>query len=131
VLAADTNVVVRVLVGDDPAQQKAALARLRQVVAEGGSVLVGAVVLAEVAWVLSSAYGYTRAQIASALRGLVSTPPFVVPQRAHVLGAIEGYERGPADFSDYLILALAQAEGCTTLLTFDRRLLKSPGCEAP
>ena len=130
-LAADTNVVVRVLVGDDPDQQEAALKRLRKVREDGGSVVVGAVVLAEVAWVLNSAYGYTRAQIASALRGLLGTPPFAVHQRAAVLGAIESYEKGPADFSDYLILALAQAEGCTTLLTFDRRLLKNPACEAP
>jgi predicted nucleic acid-binding protein len=50
VFAADTSVVVRVLVGDDPAQQKAALARLRKIHADGGSVVVGAVVLAEVAW---------------------------------------------------------------------------------
>jgi predicted nucleic-acid-binding protein len=131
VFAADTNVVVRVLVGDDTAQQKAALARLRKIQAEGGSVVVGAVVLAEVAWVLNSGYGYTRAQIAAALRGLLNTPPFVVPGRAAVQDALAGYEKGPADFSDHLILALAQAEGCTTLLTFDRRLLKNPGCEAP
>jgi predicted nucleic-acid-binding protein len=131
VLAVDTNVVVRVLVGDDPAQKQAALGRLGKIRADGGSVLVGAVVLAEVAWVLRSAYGYERTQIAAALRGVLATPPFVVTQRAAVIAALAEYEKGPADFSDYLIVELARVEGCTKLLTFDRRLLKNPACEAP
>lgn len=130
-LAVDTNVVVRVLVGDDPAQQKAALGRLGKIRADGDGVLVSVVVLAETAWVLGSAYGYSRAQIAAALRGVLATPPFVVTQRAAVLAAIAAYEKGPADFSDYLILELGRVEGCTKLLTFDGRLLKNPACEAP
>lgn len=129
--AVDTNVVVRLLVGDDPAQQQAALMRLRKARASGGSVLVSPVVLAEVAWVLSSAYGYDRAQIAAALRGVLATPPFVVTPRAVVLSAIAQYERGPGDFADYLILELARAEGFTKLLTFDKRLLKNAACELP
>ncbi|KYF89051.1 hypothetical protein BE20_02475 [Sorangium cellulosum] len=129
--AADTNVIVRVLVGDDPRQQKAALARLRKIRADGGSVVVSAVVLAETAWVLSSAYAYNRSQIAEALRGVLNTPPFFVPQRGEALAALESYAKGSADFADYLIWSLAQAEGSTTLLTFDRRLLQHPGCEAP
>jgi len=131
VLAVDTNVIVRVLVGDDPVQQRAALARLRAVQAAGDGVLVGAVVLAEVAWVLGRAYGYDRAQITAALRGVLGTPPFVVSRRTEVLAALTAYEHGRADFSDYLILELARAEGCTKLLTFDRRLLREPACEAP
>jgi predicted nucleic-acid-binding protein len=131
VFAADTNVVVRVLVGDDRAQQQAALARLRKIRANGESVLVSSVVLAEVAWVLSSAYEYDRRQIAAALRGVIATPPFLVTPRAAVITALAEYENGPGDFSDYLILELARAEGFTKLLTFDKRLLKNAACEAP
>jgi predicted nucleic-acid-binding protein len=131
VYAVDTNVVVRVLVGDDPRQRRAALARLRAIRAEGGHAVVGVVVLAELGWVLASAYGYDRTQVAAALRGIMNTPPFVVSRRAEVLAAIEAYEKGAADFADYLILSLARSEGCSTLLTFDRRLSKTRGCEAP
>lgn len=129
--AADTNVVVRVLVGDDARQQAAALTRLRKIRAGGGSVVVGTVVLAELSWVLGSAYGYNRAQIAAALGGVLNTPPFVVRERAEVLAAIDAYSTGAADFADYLILSLARSGGCETLLTFDRRLLQCDGCEAP
>jgi predicted nucleic-acid-binding protein len=131
VYAADTNVVVRVLVGDDAEQRARVLSRLRELLEAGDGVVVGVVVLAEVAWVLDRAYGYQRSQIAAALRAVMSTPPFVVPRRAELLTALEMYEQGPADFSDYLILALARTDGCTTLLTFDGRLLRHPECQAP
>jgi predicted nucleic-acid-binding protein len=131
VYAADTNVVVRVLVGDDRLQQKAALTRLKAIRAKGGSVLVGVVVLAELAWVLAAAYEYDRAQIAAAIRALLWTPPFVVSYRAEVLAALDMFEEGPADFADYLLLSIARSNGCTTLLTFDRNLMKSSGVERP
>lgn len=129
--AADTNVIVRVLVGDDAEQRAMALARLREILEAGGTVVVGVVVLAEVAWVLDRAYRYTRSQVAGALRAVLSTPPFVVPRRAEALMALEMYEQGRADFSDYLILTLARTDGCTMLLTFDGRLLEHPECQAP
>lgn len=44
---------------------------------------------------------------------------------------LDEYASGSADFADYLILSLARAEGSKTLLTFDRRLLRTAGCEAP
>jgi predicted nucleic-acid-binding protein len=131
VLAIDTNVLVRVLVGDDAAQHKAAMARLRRMRRAGEGALVGPVVLAEAGWVLSSVYGYGRAQIVAAIRGVLATPPFVVTQRDAVIAALAAYEKGPADFSDYLVLEQARFEGCTTLLTFDRRLLRDPACKTP
>jgi predicted nucleic-acid-binding protein len=120
-----------VLVGDDAGQRRAALARLEAIRASGGAVVVSAFVLAELAWVLSCAYGYDRARIAAALRGVVGTPPFVAPARAVVLSAITAYEHGAADFADYLIIALGRAEGATTFLTFDRRMHREADCEAP
>ena len=130
-LALDTNVLVRVLVADDPAQQRAALRRLRAMQERGEPAFVPTVVLAELAWVLASAYDYERKAIAAALRGVLSTPPLVVAQRGSVAAAIAEYEKGRADFADYLIVELARAEGCTKVLTFDRRLLRHPDCETP
>ncbi len=112
-LAADTNVVTRLLVSDDMAQQRAVHQRLEKVVARGDSVLLSAVVLAELAWVLGSVYDYGRAEMAGALR------------------ALDLYETGKAEFPDYFILTLAEAQGAATLLTFDRRLLRHSSCNKP
>jgi predicted nucleic-acid-binding protein len=131
VLAVDTNVLVRVLVGDDPVQHRAAMSRLGKMRRAGEAALVGPVVVAEVGWVLSSVYGYDRSAIVAALRGILATPPFVVSARDAVIAALAAYEKGPADLSDYLILELGRLEGCRALHTFDRRLLKEPACKAP
>lgn len=130
-LAVDTNVLVRLLVGDDAQQRRAALKRFQRVLAAGDAVVVSPVVLAELTWVLSGAYGYSRNQIVTALRALIDTPPFVVQERAAVVEAIALFEKGAADFADYLILGLARAEGASALLTFDKRLLKTAGCQLP
>jgi predicted nucleic-acid-binding protein len=130
-LAADTNVVVRLLVSDDLAQQAAVRRQLELCAKSGEAVLVSPLVLAEVAWVLDSVYGYSREQIALAVRAVVSTSPFLCPERSDVLLALDSYSSGTADFPDYLILALAKAAGATALLTFDRRLLKHRACRRP
>ncbi len=130
-LAVDTNVLVRVLVGDNPAQHRTAMSRLRKMRRAGVGALVLPVVLAETGWVLASVYGYDRPAIVSALRGVLATPPFVVAQRDAVIAALAAYEKGPADLPGYLILEAARLEGCTALLTFNRRLLKDPACVSP
>lgn len=130
-LAADTNVVVRLLVSDDLAQQEAVRKRLERCNGDGEAVLLSPLVLAEVAWVLDSVYGYSKEQIALAIRAVVSTAPFLCPERAEVLRALDAYAGGTADFPDYLILTLARSAGATTLLTFDRRLLKHEACRRP
>lgn len=130
-LAADTNVLVRLVVSDDLAQQKAVRRRLDRVLADGEQVVLTTVALAELAWVLDAAYGYGREPIALAIRTLVDTPPFVSPEKSEVMEALQAYATGPAEFSDYLLVALAKNAGAHTVLTFDRRLLRDPACEKP
>ncbi len=71
-LAIDTNVVVRYLVGDDPVEAKAA----RRLVDEH-EVLVGDTVWLETDWVLRSPYGFARAQVCKALRDFAGLPHVV------------------------------------------------------
>src|SRR5258708_40357872 len=101
-LGADTNVLVRLLVSDDLAQQAAVHRRLERANTDGEAVLILPVVLAETAWVLDAVYGYARNQIALAIRTVVNTPPFLSPERSDILRAVEAYEDGTADFTDYL-----------------------------
>ena len=130
-VAADTNVAVRLLVSDDLAQQRAVVARLERIQARGGHILMTNVVLAEVAWVLESAYGYPRADVLRAITTLVTTTPFTADDPGVVADALVAAASGAADFADYLVLAASRARGATTLLTFDKRLLRHRGCERP
>ena len=103
-LAADTNILVRLLVSDDLAQQRAVTTRLQAIEATGGRVLVTGVVLAELSWVLESAYGYGRDDIARAIEAVVTTSPFSVDDQTAVIEALDGFRKGGgAGFSDHLV----------------------------
>lgn len=129
--AVDTNVLVRLLVHDDVAQQRRVVALLESCVASGEQLLIPPIVLAELAWVLDVSYGYPRVRIAEAIGALLGRPPFVIRPRREIELALSWYATGPADFADYLIVASAQGEGCTGVITFDRALLKHPDCSRP
>jgi predicted nucleic-acid-binding protein len=125
VVAFDTNVLVRVLVGDDPAQTKKAERAFIEN-AKGAGVFVSLVVLVEVAWVLSAAYGWDRVAIQDRLSRLVRTRGVVLEDLELVEEALEGYRRGRADLADYLIVGKARSVGAE-LVTFDKRLARVKG----
>ncbi len=124
-VALDTNVVVRLLVGDDPAQtRKAEKVFLEHV--NGAGVFISLVVLAEVGWVLAAAYAWDRTTIHSRVQRLVRTRNVRVEELELVEAALDEYESGKAQLADYLIVGVARAVS-DTLLTFDKKLGRSPG----
>lgn len=125
-VAFDTNVIVRLLVGDDRSQtKKAEDAFLRH--ARGDGVFVSLVVLAEVAWVLTTGYDLDRSTTRERLQRLVRTRGVLVEDLDLVESALDAYGKGSADFADYLILGRASNAGARPLLTFDRRLSREKG----
>lgn len=115
--AIDTNVLVRVLAGDDPEQSPKARALV-----EAGDLLVPLTVMLEAEWVLRSVYGHAGPQVASALRAFAGLPGVSVEAPERLATALDRAEAG-MDFAD--ALHLGAAEGCEALLTFDRRFVKS------
>lgn len=123
--AVDTNVVVRLITRDDPAQTRAA----ERFVARGAWVSV--LVLAEATWVLSTVYSLTRRQMALAVEMLLSHEQLVLQDADVVSSALNEFRRTTnVGFSDCLVLALARAAGHFPLGTFDRRLSKLEGAIA-
>jgi predicted nucleic-acid-binding protein len=125
VVALDTNVVVRILVGDDPVQTKKAERVFLEHTA-GDGVFISLVVLAEVAWVLKAGYEWEREVIHARLDRLMRTRGVAFEDLDLVQAALEEYARGKAEFADCLIVGKARGVGAT-LLTFDRRLARAPG----
>lgn len=115
-LAVDTNVVVRYLVGDHPEQSVRARALLRD-----ASVWVSSTVLLETAWVLGKAYGYTPRQIAWALRLLGGLPTVTLQNADQMARALDWLER--LDAAD--AMHLAQAVEVEAFVSFDRRLARA------
>ncbi len=121
-VAFDTNVFVRVLVGDDPVQtKKAERAFVRH--ANGDGVVLSVMVLCEIAWVLAAAYGWDRATLRARLQRLVRTRGVIVEELENVEAALDAFATGKADLADYLIAGHARAAG-QELFTFDKRLAR-------
>ena len=122
----DTNVLVRYLVQDDPAQGVAAAALIEGRCTPDAPGRVDHVVLCELVWVLETAYGYSRELVAGVIRQILETAELSVESPDLAWPALRAYEAGPADLADYLIGQRNQAAGCESTFTFDRRAARSP-----
>jgi predicted nucleic-acid-binding protein len=125
--AVDTNVLVRLLVADDPAQTKRATVFLEA----RRPVWISTVVLVETVWVLKTVYGWSKAQILAMLHTATNSQEFAFQAVEPVRRAADLYASGKADFSDCLALELARAEGHLPFATFDKATAKLPDAVSP
>jgi len=77
--------------------------------------------------VLESVYGASRTDVASALRALLSTPPFQVEDAELTHRALQMYSKGRGDLSDHLLGQVGWSRGARTTYTFDRDLRRAEG----
>jgi predicted nucleic-acid-binding protein len=118
-LAVDTNVLVRLVVRDDPGQVRSAEA----FIAPGA--WVSNLVLAEPMSVLDAVYERTPEQIATAIDMLLDHRNLSIQDADVVTSALEHFRKRPAlGFSDCLVLEIARKAGHVPLGTFDRDLSK-------
>lgn len=117
-IALDSNVLLRLLTGDDPAQRSAALTYLRDNASAHDPAWIGVIVLVEVVWTLRSAYRHSRVDIANAVFNLLHMVELRFEALDEVRTALSEYRNG-ADFSDALIGERNRRVGCRTTVTFD------------
>lgn len=123
----DTNVLVRLLTGDDPVQAEAARHFVSRHGTEAGSLRVETAVLLELVWTLKRAYGYTRKHQVIALQGLLAEPCFTVADRPAVEKALVLFAKTSADFADCLIAIQNAEAGCVHTYTFDTDAARAAG----
>ncbi len=115
-IAVDTNVVVRLLTGDDARQAARAVALFRT-----EEIWLAKTVILETEWVLRSLYGFRGAQLSTALSSLTSLPEVRVEDPAAVSKALEWALAG-MDFPD--ALHLASRGDSAKFMSFDEKLVK-------
>ena len=116
-IAVDTNILVRLLTGDDPRQASRA-AR----VMERSDILIPKTVLLETEWVLRHAYDIDKSAVIKGFQALLGLPNVNVEDQQTVYQAIAWSESG-LDFADALHLA-ASAQAIR-FVTFDKAFVKS------
>lgn len=113
-ITADTNILVRALVADDPRQAK----RAQETLAAASLVAISVTALCEVVWVLSRGYGVPAADVAAAMRQLIASATVVTNRPAVEAGLALLIQGG--DFADGVIAHEGEALGGETFVTFDK-----------
>jgi predicted nucleic-acid-binding protein len=115
----DTNVLIRYLTRDDEHQWMQAV----EIIQKNEQCFVTNIVLCEIVWVLrGKPYNVNKDEILTTIETMLQSPVFEFEHRSIVYQALQRTKRGRADFSDYLIGALAHQAGCNKTVTFDRKL---------
>jgi predicted nucleic-acid-binding protein len=121
--AADTNVLLRLVLEDEEQQARAARSFLRT----HAPLFISHVVLAELSWVLASGYEFSRDEVRAVVEMLLDTDGLEVQDVGVVQAALAHHRSSHADLADCLVLAIAARAGAGPLGTFDKKLGKLPG----
>ena len=121
---ADTNILVRALMGDEPGQSSLA----QKLLLNAELVAIPAVVLCELCWVLTRTYKISRAEVIAVIQSLISSENVVVDASA-VEAGLTNMDAG-GDFADGVIADHGQWLGGNVFASFDEdaiKLLKKAG----
>lgn len=127
----DTDVLIRLLTGDDPVKQAAAVRLFEQV--ENGTLELHApdTVLADAVYVLSSPrlYRLARPRIQEVLSPLLRLPGFLIDNRQILLTALDIYASTTLDFGDAMIVASMRGRHATVLYSYDHDFNRISGID--
>ena len=126
-IAADTNVLLRNALQDDPVQARLA----KRILENAELVAIPVAVLCEFVWVLRQGYKKPAAEVADAIRVLMDSSNVVVNQPA-VEAGLAVLDKG-GDFADGAIAYEGHWLGAKEFVSFDKQavsLLKSQGKRA-
>ena len=118
----DTNVLIRHLTGDPPAQARRATTFLEQ----ADELLLPDLIVAEVVYVLESFYEVDRTRVAELVRAIIGFPAMVLIDEPVLLRALEVYEVNRLDFADSYLVATAEASGVGVIASFGRSIDRVP-----
>lgn len=122
-IGSDTNILVRYLTNDDP-EQADKVEKLFSSMRKGDTLVINDIVVAELDWVLTSVYKYSKEEFLKAVNQLFETHCITFNSPLLVKKACEMYANSNADFSDCYLGVTNLNSGCETTYTFDKKAAK-------
>ncbi len=116
---ADTNLFLRYLTNDVPAQADAVEQLLRRASSGEIVLVINSLVIAEIVWTLESYYDLARDSIKDKILAILNTPGIEAAEEGLLLQAIFWYVDKNIDFIDAWNAAWMLDQGLTTACTFD------------
>lgn len=117
----DTNILLRYLAQDDPAQSPRATEIIKRRLTEQEPGFVCLVTILEIVWVLKSLYKRSRQEIANDIEMLLAADTLEIQNAQEVYNAVVALRNGTGTFEDALIGSLGIWRGCSTTRTFDEK----------
>jgi len=118
-IIADTNVLLRAALEDDPSQSL----RAKRLLEESEQVIVSRHALCEFVWVLSRTYKLPKAEIVTAMSKLLNSGN-VIADDAAVNAGFRAMEAG-ADFADGVVAYEGRWLGGETFVSFDKKAVEA------
>jgi predicted nucleic-acid-binding protein len=119
-MAVDTNILLRLLVHDDPDQQHRVREHIIKAHHAGGRLFVPQVVIQELIWVLRTGRHIPKEEVVKAVDGVLSIPVWEIENGARMAKALQIYEEHNVDFTDACLAAISHEKGVEGVLSFDR-----------
>jgi len=116
-ITVDTNIIVRMLTGDEPKQFKKA-----KNLFEKEDIYIPTTVILETEWVLRYAYKFDVNDIYGAFNSLFGLTNVTLEEPLGIFEILEWYRKG-IDFAD--AIHLGKAKGTDYFATFDKALIKA------
>ncbi len=120
----DTNVLLRYLVQDDPAQSPRATEIVERRLTRRDPGFVSLVSILEIVWVLGTLYKRSRFEIADHVEMVLAADTLEVQNEQEVYQAAVALRNGTGTFEVALIGSLGAWWGCSATLTFDQNAAK-------
>ena len=115
----DTNIVVRYLTHDDPAQAVAAV-KVMDSLSPDSPGFLSLIVIVELVWVLEVSYRFKKNEIEKVLETLLRSKELVIERAEIVWQGLRNFRASRADFADCLIERCGHAAECKHTVTFDQ-----------
>jgi predicted nucleic-acid-binding protein len=117
-ITADTNLLVRLVVGDAPEQEM----MVRNLFRDAERIVIAVSSLCELFWVLRTRYRFDSGDIHKAISGLLGLPR--IDLDGEIVDAGLALLQAGGDFSDGVIACEGRRRGGETFVTFDRRAIR-------
>jgi predicted nucleic-acid-binding protein len=117
----DTNLFLRYLTNDVPAQADAVESLLKRASKEKINLVTTSMVIAEIVWTLESYYGLSKKEIQILVLGILNTEGLEVMDSDLILQAIVPYANKNVDFIDAYNAAWMIKNNVDKIYTFDQK----------
>jgi predicted nucleic-acid-binding protein len=120
-LGIDTNVLIRYITQDNAAQAAIATDVIENQISANKLGYVTLISLVEITWVLASCYKVAREQVLDIVQNLLTSKQIQIERSDVAYLALRKCRAGKGDFSDAVIVAISEQDGCTNIVTFDKK----------